>query len=370
MNTDYELIHRLTLEELADVISDKDLVYLKTTIREDPEAFNVWFETRNILNEPDVKEFLERSRPVEMIFQTTLKDKKRTGGWKFYLLSLAAIVIVGLCLFHFYYPPVTRFPVAQNKIDTKGIRLQLPGTDNIDLSKQEGSVKVNNVTIQNSGNSMSYVAANASAGIATLTIPQGKDYKITLSDGSTVWLNSTTTLQFPLAFQGDKREITVNGEAYIEVAKSTKPFFVKMPGTTLQVLGTSFNVNTYDNNKEQISLINGAVKVLDKKNELILHPGQQATHDSNGLNVSSFDESSLLSWRNGLYIFNNTTLSEIMLVIPRWFGKQVVMDNPDKGKSRFTGVIYRNEPVQYSLDILKATNDFDYYIQSEIIHIK
>lgn len=99
MNTDYELIHRLTLEELADVISDKDLAYLKNTIREDPEAFNIWFETRNILNEPDVKEFLERPRPVKMIFQPALKDHKRSGGWKFYLLGLVAIFIVGLCIF-------------------------------------------------------------------------------------------------------------------------------------------------------------------------------------------------------------------------------------------------------------------------------
>ncbi|WPV67831.1 FecR domain-containing protein [Chitinophaga sp. LS1] len=366
MNTDYELIHRLTLEELAEVISDEDLVYLKTTIREDPEAFNVWFETRNILNEPDVKEFLERSRPVEMIFQATLKDKKRPGSWKFYLLSIAAIIMVGLCFFHFYYPPATRFPVPNNALANKDIRLELPGSGNINLSDNHDSVKVNDITIHHNGDSMTYVSATAPAGIATLTIPQGKDYKITLSDGSTVWLNSITTLQFPLSFTGNTREISINGEAYIEVAKSTKPFFVKLPGKMLQVLGTSFNVNTYDSNKVQVALVNGAVKVQDR----ILHPGQQLTYTSDQMDITTFDESALLGWRQGLYIFNNTSLSDIMKVIPRWFDKQVIMDNPAKGKSRFTGVIYKNEPVEHSLDILKATNDFDYYIQGDIIHIK
>ncbi|WP_343670097.1 FecR domain-containing protein [Chitinophaga sp.] len=366
MNTDYELIHRLTLEELAEVISDEDLVYLKTTIREDPEAFNIWFETRNILNEPDVKEFLERSRPVEMIFQATLKGKKRPGSWKFYLLSIAAIIIVGLCLFHFYYPPVTRFPVTNDAFSNKDILLELPGSGSINLSDNHDSVKVNDVTIHHKGDSMTYAAAVAPRGMAKLTIPKGKDYKITLNDGTIIWLNSTTTLQFPLSFEGDTREISLNGEAYIEVAKSTTPFFVRLPGTTLQVLGTSFNVNTYDNNKVQIALVNGAVKVQDK----ILHPGQQLIYAPNSMDITSFDESALLGWRRGLYIFNNTSLSEIMQVIPRWFDKQVIMDNPLKGKSRFTGVIYKNEPVEYSLDILKATNDFDYYIQGDIIHIK
>lgn len=369
MNTDYELIHRLALEELADVISDEDLVYLKKTIREDPEAFNVWFETRNILNEPDVKEFLERSRPVEMIFQATLKDKKRPGFWKFYLLSLAAVILIGLCLFHFYYHPLPRLPVTKTLIDSNGVRLQLPNQENINLSIGHGSFKTSNVTLQNNGDSMTYTTNSTSIELAKITVPQGKDYKIKLTDGSLVWLNSTTSLQFPLTFPKEKREISINGEAFIEVAQSTKPFFVKLPNTTIQVLGTSFNVNTFDSNKVQVALVNGALKVLNETGDLILKPGQQVTHTSFGMNVTTFDDS-ILSWRQGLYIFNNKPLSEILQIIPRWFGKEVVMDNPAKKQSRFTGVINRYESMEQSLNILKATNDFDYYVQGNVLHIK
>lgn len=371
MNTDYELIHRLVLEELAEVISDEDLAYLKATMREDPEAFNIWFETRNLLNEPDVKEFLERDRPVEKIFQATLKDKhkKRPGSWPFYLLGIAA-VIAGLCVFHFYYPTSSRFPVISKAPDTRGIMLELPSSGAIDLSQQNGTVQLHNITINHKGNAMTYAAANTPAGLATLTVPQGKDFKVTLSDGSIIWLNSTTRLQFPLSFTGDTREILLNGEAYIEVAKDTKPFFVKLPGTLLQVLGTSFNINSYDSNKVQVSLVTGALKVQDKTNALVLHPGQQATHSATGINVTLFDSTDVLSWRQGSHIFNNTSLSEVATIIPRYYGKQVVIDNPAKGNTRFTGVLYKNQPVEHSLDILKSTNNFDYYIQDNIIHIK
>lgn len=368
MNTDYELIHRLVLEELAEVISDEDLAYLKATMREDPEAFNIWFETRNLLNEPDVKEFLERDRPVEKIFQATLKDKnkKRPGSWPFYLLGIAAVIIAGLCIFHFYYPTSSRFPVISKTADSRGIILELPSSGAIDLSQKDGTVQLNNITINSTGNAMTYAIADKPAGIATLTVPQGKDFKVTLSDGSIIWLNSTTRLQFPLSFTGNTREILINGEAYIEVAKDTKPFFVKLPGTVLQVLGTSFNINSYDSNKVQVSLVTGSLKIQDK----ILHPGQQAIHSANGVQVTSFDTADVLSWRQGSHIFNNTALSEVATMIPRYYGKQVVMDNPAMRNARFTGVLYKNQPIEHSLNILKSTNNFDYYIQDNIIHIK
>jgi hypothetical protein len=372
MNTDYELIHRLVLEELAEVISDEDLVYLKATMREDPEAFNIWFETRNILNEPDVKEFLERDRPVEKIFQATLKDKtkRRPGSWPFYLLSIAAVIIAGLCIFHFYYPISPRFPVTPQTAVSKGILLELPSSGAIDLSQQKGTVLLNHVTINHTGNAMTYTAANKPSGLATLTVPQGKDFKVTLSDGSIIWLNATTRLQFPLSFTGVTREIFINGEAFIEVAKSTKPFYVKLPGTTLQVLGTTFNINSYDSNQVQVSLVTGSLKILDKTHELVLHPGEQAIHSPTGMHVTSFDSTDVLSWRQGSHMFNNSSLTEVAMMIPRYYGKQVIMDNPAKGNARFTGVLDKNQPVEHSLNILKSTSNFDYYIQDNIIHIK
>lgn len=367
MKTDLELIHRLVLEELAGVISDEDLAYLKKTIREDPEAFRVWEETRSILDTPDVKAFLEKPRPIDVIFNATIRPK-RNGFWGF-SLSLVAVLVVSLCIY-FFYPNPKNDPIAK-PFNVKNIRLDLPGSDPVDLSEQQGNVKVNNFSVTNANKSLSVKADYASARLATLTVPPGKDYKMTLEDGTVIWLNSATTLRFPITFLDGTRDIYLNGEAYLEVAKNTKPFIVHLQDASIKVLGTSFNVNTYNPNKIQVALVNGAIRMDMPNDSVQLTPGHQLTVlPGKAAEISTFDEETLLSWRRGEHIFHNTPLSEIMEVIPRWFGKTVVMDNSSKKSNRFTGIINRNKPVEESLELLKATNGLDYSIYGDTIHIK
>jgi len=370
MSTDLELIHRLVLEELAGVISDEDLAYLKKTIREDPEAFNVWLETRNLLDTPDVKEFLAKPRPVDLILEK-IQRRKGPGSWVF-SLSIAVTFIAGLWFFHYFYPPSQKVPAAAIPVvSSKSVRIDLPGNGTIDLSQNKGTVKVNSVTLQSSGGALSYKADNITARLATLTVPSGKDYKINLNDGTVVWLNSATTLRFPLNFTDGMREIYLKGEAYLEVAKSSNPFIVHLPNGTVKVLGTSFNVNTYDSSTIKVALVSGSVKVETETDALQLYPGQELSlQEQKKMQVQPFDTATLLSWRQGLYIFNNMSVEEIVKVIPRWFGKEVVFDNVARKKARFTGVINRNLPVENSLDILKATNEFDFEIVGNLVHIK
>ncbi|SFW90537.1 FecR family protein [Chitinophaga sancti] len=367
MKTDLELIHRLVLEELAGVISDEDLAYLKKTIREDPEAFRVWEETRSILDTPDVKAFLEKPRPIDAIFNATIRPK-RNGFWGF-SLSLVAVLVVSLCVY-FFYPNPQNEPIAK-PFNVKNIRLDLPGSETVDLSEQQGDVKVNSFSLKNDNKSLSVKADYASARLATLTIPEGKDYKLTLDDGTIIWLNSATTLRFPITFLDATREIYLNGEAYLEVAKNTKPFIVHLQDASIKVLGTSFNVNTYNPNKIQVALVNGAIRMEMLNDSVQLIPGQLMTVlPGKAAEICTFDEETLLSWRKGVYLFHDTYLSEITQVLPRWFGKTVIMDYPARKNVRFTGVINRNKPLEESLELLKATNGLDYYIKKDTIHIK
>jgi ferric-dicitrate binding protein FerR (iron transport regulator) len=367
MKTDLELIHRLVLEELAGVISDEDLAYLKKTIREDPEAFRVWEETRAVLDTPDVKAFLEKPRPIDAIFNATIKPK-RNGFWGF-SLSLVAVLVVSLCIY-FFYPNPKNAPIAK-PFNVKNIRLDLPSNDPVDLSEQQGDVKLNSFSVKNSNKSLSVKADYASARMATLTVPPGKDYKLTLDDGTVIWVNAATTLRFPTNFLDNTRDIYLNGEAYLEVAKNTKPFIVHLQDANIKVLGTSFNVNTYNPNKIQVALVNGAIRMEMPNDSVQLTPGKELTVLPGKLpEISTFDQETLLSWRQGLHFFHNTALAEIMEVLPRWFGKVVVMDNPTKKNARFTGVINRNKPVEESLELLKATNGLDYYVTGDTIHVK
>lgn len=364
MSIDKDLIHRLTLEELAEVISDEDLVYLKTTIREHPEAFNIWMETRSVLDTPDVKEFLSQPRPVENIFLAP--HRRRGPGFWAFALSVAALFVVSLGIYLLLQPENLKAPTA-TVINKQNIQLQLSGGQHIDLSQKQGTLQSGDVNLNNTNKSLTYTSATPQT--ATLTIPAGKDYQITLSDGTTVWLNSATTLEFPTTFTGKNREITLNGEAYLTVAKNTKPFIVHLPTSTVEVLGTEFNINTYD--KTQVALVNGSVQMKANGQAKLLTPGKEITYTpADGMQVTSFDADLLLSWRKGLYIFNNTPLGDVIKVFPRWFGKEVLIDSPMQKNARFTGVIDRNQPIGFSLDLLKIVGDFDYAEEGGIIHIK
>ncbi len=167
------------------------------------------------------------------------------------------------------------------------------------------------------------------------------DYKITLADGSKVWLNSTSRIDFPFEFSAKTREITINGEAYLEIAKnSAKPFIVHLPNGSVKVLGTEFNVNTYDSNMIKISLIEGAVSFEGRKESILLKPGFQAVSTPGKDYTQTFDSFKTLSWRDGIHYFDESPLSEIIKVIPRWYNvKSIVIDNSRNQNKRFVGLL-------------------------------
>lgn len=237
------------------------------------------------------------------------------------------------------------------------IELQLANGSVVNLSRQQGTIETDGIALNNRNKTLAYAAkGNAAAGSNRLTVPVGLDYKITLSDGTEVWLNSATSLEFPAAFTGNTREITVNGEAYLNVASDAKaPFVVHLPGSTVRVMGTAFNINSYDSGITKIALVNGAVKVQAGTAEKVLLPGKQAIcTGGQAITEAAFDERTVLGWRKGLFYFNNAPLSEISKVLPRWFNITVVIDDRSLLDRRFTGVINRNQPISIFLEDLRV----------------
>ncbi|MGN7720182.1 FecR family protein [Chitinophaga sp. 22620] len=256
-----------------------------------------------------------------------------------------------------------------------GIELKLAGGKIIDLSKQQGGIDAGTVRLNNSNKTLSYATGSdqAAAGVNTLTVPIGMDYKLHLADGSEVWLNSATELEFPLSFAGQTREITIRGEAYLKVTKdAARPFIVHLPHSTVEVLGTEFNVNTYDSGVVKVALVEGAVNLRATTRESKLTPGKQAIYHAGGPILQEiFDARQVLSWRKGLFYFNNASLEEISKVVPRWYGVQVMIDDPAILSRRFSGVINRNRPIAIFLEDLKVISHIDARIdQAGILHFK
>ncbi len=162
----------------------------------------------------------------------------------------------------------------------------------------------------------------------TLTTPRGGTFRVTLPDGSSVWLNAASSLRYPTAFKGAERLVEVQGEAYFEIAQNAQqPFKVKINNqTTIVVLGTSFNVNAYANESTiATTLLTGAIRMLHRDEQVTLHPGQQARTSATTIEtIQHIDTTQVLAWKNGLFDFHNATLPEVMRQLARWYDIDVV----------------------------------------------
>lgn len=196
--------------------------------------------------------------------------------------------------------------------------------------------------------------------INTLSTPAGGQYKVVLSDGTKVWLNAASALQYPAVFNGASREVILTGEAYFEVAGNAgKPFFVKVNDMQVQVLGTHFNIKAYAGDQQVMTtLLEGAVRVKRGAGSVLLMPGQQASLNKQDgtLRTAAGDPELALAWKNGLLAFKNDALPDVMRTISRWYDVEVVYEEDiDKADIHVSGAMRRQEYISKALEILELT---------------
>jgi transmembrane sensor len=211
---------------------------------------------------------------------------------------------------------------------------------------QQGNTKV----IKLDNGQLAYSPSRSKMGLGgevlynTIATPKGGQYQIVLPDGTRVWLNAASSIKFPTVFSGATRNVEMTGEVYLEIAKSAKqPFSVTTGKTTIQVLGTSFNINAYsDEEAEKTTLIEGKVKVLKGNSEAILLPGQQAQITQQKLSVvRDADIEKVMAWKNGLFNFNGAGVEEVMRQLSRWYDIEVVYEK-DVPDIEFIGKMSKN----------------------------
>lgn len=196
----------------------------------------------------------------------------------------------------------------------------------------------------------------------TLIVPQGGEYSLLLSDGTRVVLNSMSKLVYPVSFTGKKREITLEGEAYFEVAKDkSKPFIVTVKELQIEVLGTSFNIKAYpDDYQSFTTLVEGKVKLnsgFQTTKVSYLEPDQQAVYDlsTEGIIIQKIDAQQVTQWITGKYAFTNQTLDEIMKTLSRWYDFNYKFDNQSLKNIRFEGGLNKYESIVPILEIINKT---------------
>lgn len=207
----------------------------------------------------------------------------------------------------------------------------------------------------------------------TVTTPNGGTYRVVLPDGTRVWLNAASYIQFPSSFTGKERLVTISGEVYFEVAKDpVRKFIVQSKHARMEVLGTHFNVSDYNNDPYTITtLLEGSVAVSNASGRALLQPGYQAVISQSGataIKVEAADPESSIAWKNGQFIFNGSKLPGIMRQVERWYNVQVVYeaDIPEN----FVGVIRRDEPLSKLLQLLELTGEVHFSIEGKTIKVR
>lgn len=233
--------------------------------------------------------------------------------------------------------------------------LTLSDGTTFNLSDQKESISMGENINYNDGVSI----AERPIGTATLTTPRGGQYQVVLSDGTKVWLNADSYIKYPVKFGGDSRNVEIEGEAYLEVAKvRSQPFRVNSKGQTIEVLGTHFNVRTYDNQK-QTTLIEGAVSVTDGKNIAVLRPHQQSNLYEGKIQVRDVDAQELIAWTKNTLYFNEIPLVEVFKQLERWY--DVDFDYPaDLGNKVIYLSTTRDQNLSAVLRNLNEITDYTY----------
>ena len=206
--------------------------------------------------------------------------------------------------------------------------------------------------------------------INRLIVPNGKRSMLSLSDGTKLWLNSGTELEFPSRFTGDKREITVNGEVYAEVASGQAPFYVNTAQFKVLVHGTKFNVSAYGNDPENsVTLVQGSVEVVSandshRREDAILFnmrlaPNEKATISDNIITKETVNVDEYISWKDGVLIFNQTPILEVIRKLERYYNVKFEVDAESELSAKTcTGKLFLSENfdnVMNSLSILSST---------------
>lgn len=382
MEADLEYIRQLYLLKLTGTLSEAEEKELEAAM-EDPEVRKMCKELDELYESPEMIELL-KVRPTsqrwnelaERVMEKTGEPMRyqRTFRW---LAAASILALIGFSTYLFLQPPK---PDADILADDQGpgsvklyeVRLKLSNGEVVAL-KPDKSQLINNVMLETEGNALRFQQRDGDGQLNMLEVPLKKDYKIVLADGTEVWLNSASTLKFPFSFEaGRQRVVEVSGEAYFNVARNAeKPFIVRTAGGDIQVLGTAFNVNTYETGKVTASLVRGSIKAVGEGTEMVLQPGQAAVWGkaAHQINVSRFEQEEVLGWMQGVYYFNGAGLEEIAKTIHRLYDLEVLIDNPSLTNYRFALKVDKNKPVEDFLEVIQITKGVKHRIEGNTLHL-
>jgi hypothetical protein len=311
---------------------------------------------------------------IQLHINKVAATKPLFNRWYIKTAAAAAIVLATVGSFYFFnhredvilnHTIVADIQPGGNKATLKS---SSGGVYNLSGSKGEIIVDSNNIHYED-GVILKNEAENE---IITLSTPRGGQYKVTLSDGTKVWLNAASSIVYPTNFTADERKVELTGEAYFEVAhNANQPFIVATKNQKIKVLGTTFNVNAYnDDSKTVTTLLTGSVQLSKNNNSILgkLTPGQQAVLNGGNVNIENVDATIFSAWKDGEFRFKASSLVDVLRQIERWY--DVDIDYANVPSDIFIHAsINRNRQLSTVLIALEKITDLKFQVKGRSIKL-
>lgn len=292
--------------------------------------------------------------------------------------AACVLIFIGLGIFLSFYLPSLEKEKAVPVADTEWL---VPGRSQAVLCLADGKQIIlpdSNISIQEGlvrkiDNSLIYEPGVAAMEEKwnTLKVPRGGEFQLTLSDGSRVWLNAGSEITYPQIFTGKERGVKIVGEAYFEIEKdSLRPFRVRAGEVAIKVLGTSFNVKSYPDDRQiTTTLLEGGIELVAGKKICRLKPEQQAVWKAgeDELVVNAVKASDFIAWRKGRFIFRRERMEIIMGDIARWYNAEVYYRDPEVKDVTLSGSMERYGSIEETLEKIEKTGKVSFHVDKNTI---
>lgn len=387
MINQYFEIARLIAKQISGELDKEEQIRLENWRKESPENERLFEEIRN---EENITANLRRRNS----FNTDMGWEKVNEGIQKYrfrkrvlrICRYAAMLAMPLVI-----AALVTFQIINENRNDKTIAATeqiLPGStkatltlDNgeiVDLTATKGErleesdgtlIKIDSATLNYKHGAN---AADGKIAYNKVSVPRGGEYKLVLSDGTRVHLNSMSSLRFPVSFGSKTRQVELDGEAYFEVSKTGQPFIVNANGMDVEVLGTTFNLSAYKDEPRQTTLVSGCVRVrTGNGNSRIIKPSQQASiaPGANQIDVRTVDTAFYTSWILGKIKFKDQRLEDIMKTLSRWYDMDIVYADKEAKNLRFGCYVNRYEEISPLLELLRNTGSVKIETKGKTIKI-
>lgn len=330
-------------------------------------------------DQQEVENIILGNISAEISLHEKVKQKK-----SFPFLSVAASIAILICFGLFFLKQNTgekhlsEIKPGQNKaflVLSDGRKISLTDSGNGKIAEQSGIeiIKTTEGKLIYSISEDANIPSDADPIYNTIITPRGGDYEINLPDGTMVYLNSASSLKYPIKFAANERKVELGGEGYFEVSKDrNRPFKVITRNQQIEVLGTHFNVNAYEDEEDiRTTLLEGSVKVSVANrpdHARTLKPGQQSQLKNQVLKVDNVDVEAVVAWKTGSFVFENEKMEIAMRRIARWYDIEVVYDG-NFDNIVFVGSFSKFGNLKDMLKVIEATNKFKCKIEGRRLKI-